>query len=115
MSVYQWRPTQFLLMNSVQGSQYGNSNYLAFMKELDLVLSMSCRVNCHKNTVVEIFFEPLKKRVTIKRIFSTRHEAKTDIFNFIEMFFNMKKLHSYTCPVSPANFEESYFWEQKTI
>jgi putative transposase len=72
---------------------------------------MSRRGNCHDNAVAESFFATLKKRVTRKKIYSTRDEAKTEIFNFIEMFYNPKKRHSYTGGVSPAKFEEAYFLE----
>ena len=115
MAVYQRRPKQSVLVHSDQGSQYGSSDYLAFMKEHDLVPLMSRRGNCHDNAVAESFFATLKKRVTRKKIFSTRDEAKTEIFNFIEMFYNPKKRHSHTGGVSPAKFEESYFLEQQTV
>jgi putative transposase len=81
------------------------------MKEHNLKPSMSRRGNCHDNAVAESFFATLKKRVTRKKIYSTRDEAKTEIFNFIEMFYNPKKRHSYTGGVSPAKFEEAYFLE----
>ena len=60
MAVYQRRPTQSVLVHSDQGSQYGSSDYLAFMKEHDLVPSMSRRGNCHDNAVAESFLQPLK-------------------------------------------------------
>lgn len=55
MAVYQRRPTQSVLVYSDQGSQYGSSDYLAFMKERDLVPSMSRKGNCHDNAVAESF------------------------------------------------------------
>jgi putative transposase len=76
---------------------------------------MSRRRNCHDNAVAESFFATLKKRVTRKKIYSTRDEAKTEIFNFIEIFYNPKKRHSHTGVVPPAKFEESYFLEQKFV
>lgn len=115
MAVYQRRPKQSVLVHSDQGSQYGSADYLAFMKEHNLAPSMSRRGNCHDNAVAESFFATLKKRVTRKKIFSTRDEAKTEIFNFIEMFYNPKKRHSHTNGVSPAKFEEAYFMGQHTV
>ena len=67
---------------------------------------MSRRGNCHDNAVAESFFTTLKKRVTRKKIYLTRDEAKTEMFNFIEMFYNPKKRHSHTGGVSPTKFEE---------
>lgn len=115
MALYQRRPRHSVLVHIDQGSQYGSSDYLAFMKEHGLVPSMSRIGNCHDNAVAESFFATLKKRVTRKKIFSTRDEAKTEIFNFIEMFYNPKKRHSHTGGVSPTKFEESYFLEQQTV
>jgi putative transposase len=115
MAVYQRRPKQSVLVHSDQGSQYGSADYLAFMKEHNLAPSMSRRGNCHDNAVAESFFATLKKRVIRKKIFSTRDEAKTEIFNFIEMFYNPKKRHSHTNGVSPAKFEEAYFMGQQTV
>ncbi len=115
MAVYQRRPKQTVLVHSDQGSQYGSADYLAFMKEHNLTPSMSRRGNCHDNAVAESFFATFKKRVIRKKIYSTRDEAKTEIFNFIEMFYNPKKRHSHTGGVSPAKFEEAYFLEQQTV
>ena len=57
---------------------------------------MSRRGNCHDNAVAESFFATFKKRVTKRKIYSTRDEAKTEIFNFIEMFYNPIKRHTHT-------------------
>ncbi|WP_193330725.1 IS3 family transposase [Pseudoalteromonas ulvae] len=115
MAVYQRRPEQSVLVHSDQGSQYGSADYLAFMKEHNLIPSMSRRGNCHDNAVAESFFATFKKRVIRKKIYSTRVEAKTEIFNFIEMFYNPKKRHSHTGGISPAKFEEAYFLKQQTV
>lgn len=115
MAVYQRRPKRSVLVHSDQGSQYGSADYLSFMKEHNLVPSMSRRGNCHDNAVAESFFATFKKRVIRKKVYSTRAEAKTEIFNFIEMFYNPKKRHSHTGGVSPAKFEEAYFLEQQTV
>lgn len=113
MAVYKRRPKDSMLVHSEQGSQYGSSDYLAFIKEHNLKPSISRRGNCHDSAVAESFFATFKKRVTRKKIYSTRDEAKTEIFNFIEMFYNPKKRHSYTGGVSPAKFEKAYFWNSK--
>ena len=114
MAVYQRRPKQSVLVHSDQGSQYGSADYLAFMKENNLVPSMSRRGNCHDNAVAESFFATFKKRVIRRKIFSTRDEAKTEIFNFIEMFYNPKNVIRIQA-VSPAKLEEAYFLKQQTV
>ena len=76
---------------------------------------MSRRGNYHDNAVAESFFATIKKCIVKRKIYSTREDAKTEIFNFIEMFYNPKKRHSYTGGSSPAKFEEAYFSELQTV
>jgi putative transposase len=115
MAVWQRSPKNEVLVHSDQGSQYASSDYLAFMNEHKLIPSMSRRGNCHDNAVAESFFATFKKRVTKRKIYSTREEAKGEIFNFIAMFYNPVKRHSHTGGVSPAKFEEAYFLEAATV
>ena len=115
MAVWTRQPTETVLVDSGQGSQYGSNDYLALMKKNNLGPSMSRRGNCHDNAVAEIFFETLKKRVTKRKICATREEAKREIFNFIEMFYNPVKRHSHTDGVSPAKFEEDYFSRLESV
>jgi putative transposase len=102
MAVWQRQPKKEVLVHSDQGSQYASADYLAFMREHNLKPSMSRRGNCHDNAVAESFFATIKKRVTKRKIYSTREEAKAEIFNFIEMFYNPIKRHSHTGGISPA-------------
>ena len=115
MAVYQRQPKSEVMVHSDQGSQYGSADYLAFMKEHNLVPSMSRRGNCHDNAVAESFFATIKKHIVRKKIYTTRNDAKAEIFNFIEMFYNPKKRHSHTGGISPAKFEEDYFSELKSV
>lgn len=71
--------------------------------------SVSRRGNCHDNAVAESFFTTFKKRMTKKKIYATREDAKREIFNFIEMFHNPAKRHSHTGGMSPIKFEEDNF------
>ena len=109
MAVWKRQPKEPALVHSDQGSQYGSADYLAFLKENNLEPSMSRRGNCHDNAVAESFFATFKKRVTQKKIYATRDEARGEIFNFIEMFYNPVKRHSHTGGVSPAKYEADYF------
>ncbi len=115
MAVCSRRPKEKVLVHSDQGSQYGSADYLAFMKANNLEPSMSRRGNCHDNAVAESFFATFKKRVTKKKIYATREEAKREIFNFIEMFYNPVKRHSHTGGVSPVKFEEDYFLKLESV
>jgi|TARA_B110000211_G_scaffold44294_1_gene46816 putative transposase len=79
------------------------------MRVNNLKPSMSRPGNCHDNAVAESFFATFKKRVTRRKIYPTREEAKSELFNFIEMFYTPVKRHSHTGGASPAKFEETYF------
>ena len=105
MAVMQRQPKSSVLVHSDQGSQYGSADYLAFMKANNLEPSMSRRGNCHDNAVAESFFATFKKRVTQRKVYSTRSDAKTEIFNFIEMFYNPIKRHSHTGGISPVQLK----------
>ena len=109
MAVWRRQPNEPVRVHSDQGSQYGSADYLAFIRENNLEPSMSRRGNCHDNAVAESFFATFKKRVIQRKIYATREEAKGEIFNFIEMFYNPVKRHSHTGGVSPAKFDEAYF------
>jgi len=115
MAVWQRQPKNEVLVHSDQGSQYASHDYLDFMSDNNLKPSMSRRGNCHDNAVAESFFATFKKRVTKRKIYSTREDAKTEIFNFIEMFYNPIKRHSHTGGVSPAKYEETYLLESTRV
>ncbi len=115
MAVWTRQPTETVLLHSDQGSQYGSHDYLTFMKANKLEPSMSRRGNCHDNAVAESFFATLKKRVIKRKIYATREEAKREIFNFIEMFYNSVERHSHTGGVSPGKFEEDYFSRLESV
>lgn len=115
MAVWRRQPKESVLVHSDQGSQYGSVDYLAFMKANNLEPSMSRRGNCHDNAVAESFFATFKKRVTQRKIYSTRSEAKSEIFNFIEMFYNPIKRHTHTGGVSPVAFEDAYYSRLESV
>ena len=74
MAVYQRQPKAEVMVHSDQGSQYGSADYLAFMKEHNLVPSMSRAGNCHDNAIAESFFATIKKRIIKRKIYSTRED-----------------------------------------
>lgn len=66
---------------------------------------MSRRGNCYDNAVAESFFSSLKKEQVKRRIYATREEAKADVFEYIEVFYNRKRRHSHLNQLSPIAFE----------
>lgn len=109
------QPRDPVLIHSDQGSQYGSHDYAAFMEANNFIPSMSRRGNCHDNAVAESFFATFKKRVTRRKIYNTREEAKTEIFNFIEMFYNPIKRHSHNGGLSPVKYEEAYLKRLESV
>ena len=67
---------------------------------------MSRRGNCYDNAVAESFFSSLKKERVRGRIYSTLNEARADIFDYIEVFYNRRRRHSALGMISPAEFEQ---------
>lgn len=97
-----------VILHSDQGSQYSSYEYQQFIKKYNITPSMSRRGNCYDNAVAESFFKTFKKELVRKQIFRTRSEATSKIFEYIEMFYNSKRRHSYLGYISPNEFEKRY-------
>jgi putative transposase len=109
MAVWRRRPTNEVLMHSDQGSQFSSYDWQDFLKEHRLKPSMSRRGNCHDNAVSESFFQLLKRERIRRRTYATRDEARQDVFDYIEMFYNPKCRHGNNNRLSPVDFERQYF------
>jgi len=107
MAVWRRRPKQRVMVHSDQGSQYGSDDWQRFLKSNNLEPSMSRRGNCWDNAVAESFFSSLKKERIKKRIYKTRVLAKSDVFDYIESFYNRTRRHSHLGGVSPEAFERA--------
>ncbi len=105
MAVWKRKPKGRVIVHSDQGSQYGSDDWLRFCKAHNLDPSMSRRGNCWDNAVAESFFSSLKKERIRKQIYRSRDLAKADVFDYIEMFYNRTRRHSYLGGVSPEAFE----------
>lgn len=100
------RPGKGLLHHSDRGSQYASDDYGNLLKSYDMRMSMSRKGDCWDNAVMESFFGTLKKELVHHRKYRTRAEARQDIFEFIEVFYNRERLHSSLGYMSPAAYEE---------
>lgn len=107
MSVWRRRPTETVIVHSDQGTQYGSDAWYRFCVSHNLKPSMSRRGNCWDNAVAESFFSSLKKERIKKQIYRTRDQARADIFDYIEMFYNRQRRHSHLGDVSPEVFEQA--------
>ena len=69
---------------------------------------MSRRGNCHDNAVAESFFQLLKRERVRRHVYATREEARSDMFDYIEMFYNAQRRHGFNNQLSPVEYEEQY-------
>ena len=105
MALWRRRPPPGLLHHSDRGSQYACADYRDKLDEHGLVCSMSRKGDCWDNAVSESFFKTLKVERVNDRDYWTREEAKTDIADYIELFYNRKRRHSYLGYASPVEYE----------
>ncbi len=106
MAVWRRKPPPGVLVHSDQGTQFTGHDWQDFLKAHGLVCSMSRRGNCHDNAVAESFFQLLKRERIKRRMYVTREEAKSDVFNYIEMFYNTRRQHGHNDGLSPVEFEK---------
>lgn len=107
MALLERRPAPGLLHHSDQGSQYTSSTYLNCLHEALVKLSMSGVGNCYDNAVVESFFSTLKTEC-VTGIFLTHAQARSAIFEYMEVWYNRQRLHSTLGYLSPVDFERRF-------
>ncbi len=95
-----------VIHHSDRGSQYTSDDFRNELDKHGIQCSMSGRGNCYDNAVVESFFGLLKRERVNRVRYRTRDEARADIFDYIECFYNRKRRHSYVGYISPVDFEE---------
>ena len=92
--------------HSDQGSTYASDDYRQALEHHGITCSMSRRGNCHDNAAMESWFSTLKSELGER--FDTPSEAKQELFDYIEVFYNQKRRHSTLGYLSPADFERTY-------
>ena len=105
MAVWQRNPDKGLIVHSDQGVQYASHQYRQLLKGNGFIGSMSKKGCCWDNAVAESFFGSLKQERVHWRNYETRYEAQQDIMNYITMWYNSNRLHSYLGYQCPNNFE----------
>jgi putative transposase len=106
MALGRRQPEAGLLHHSDRGSQYASHVYRELLADRGIACSMSGKGECLDNAVAERFFGSLKRERTSKRHYLTRQEARDDIIDYIEMFYNSWRKHSYLGYVSPNEYEK---------
>ena len=106
MAIHQRRPGSDLLHHSDRGSQYACNDYQDLLKSHGILPSMSRTGNCYDNAVMESFFGSLKTECVHHCNYPTRNQAKRDIFEYIEVFYNRERIHSPLGYLSPQDCED---------
>jgi transposase InsO family protein len=105
MALQRRRPPQGLLHHSDRGSQYASGDYQRVLAEHGIVCSMSRRGDCWDNAVAESFFATLKVELVHDAAWATRAAARTELFDYLEIFYNGQRRHSALGYLSPRAFE----------
>jgi len=105
MALLHRQPGQDLLHHSDRGVQYASEDYQQLLLNHGITVSMSGRGNCYDNAMMESFWATLKTELIHQQNYATREQAKQSIFEYIEVFYNRKRLHSSLGYVSPESFE----------
>lgn len=105
MAIVRNQPPANLLFHSDRGVQYASADYRAALARSSLVASMSRKGNCYDNAAIESFWSTLKFELVYRRDFATRSDARAQIFDYIETFYNRKRSHSALNYLSPVDFE----------
>lgn len=115
MAVWRRKPKNEILIHSDQGTQYTSSDWQSFLKAHKLVCSMSRRGNCYDNAVAESFFQLLKRERIKRKTYKTREDARRDVFEYIEMFYNPIRRHGNNGNLSPVEFERQYLQQAESV
>lgn len=106
MAVQRRKPKEKVLIHSDQGSQFTSIEWATFLKHHNLVHSMSLRGSCHDNSVAKRFFNLLERERISLRVYRSRDEARQDVFDYIEMFYNSKRKHARNGKLPPVEFKK---------
>jgi len=105
MAIWRRGRPKALLHHSDRGSQYTSEQFQRLMADHGVTCSMSRSGNCWDNAAMESFFSSLKTERTARKTYRTRDQARADVFDYIERFYNPKRRHSTLGYLSPMEFE----------
>lgn len=101
------RPAGKVVHHSDRGSQYGSFDFQKALEVAGGICSMSGKGNCYDNAAMESFFSSLKVECIQGRVYESRKQARSDLFDWIERWYNRKRRHSYLGYVSPEQYEKN--------
>ncbi len=107
MAITKRRPTGRVMHHTDQGSVYASDEYTAKLRSNNMIQSMSRKGDCYDNAVAESFFSTLKNELVLGCVFKSREEARSEIFDYIEIFYNRKRIHQSLGYKAPDMFEQN--------
>jgi len=107
-ALWQRKPGCGVIFHSDQGSQYACKAFRELLHNHKFIQSMSGKGNCYDNAVAESFFHTLKTELVYFQTYHTREEARNDVFEYIETFYNRIRMHSTINYCSPVQFEQRW-------
>lgn len=107
MAITRRNPTEPLIHHSDRGVQYTSEDYMHLLQSNGMQPSMSRKGNCWDNAMMESFWSTLKTELVNDEDYATHEQARASIFEYIEVFYNRKRLHSSLGYLSPESFEAS--------
>jgi len=115
MAIDAREPRDELIHHSDRGGQYASNDFRNELAKHNIECSMSGAGNCYDNAVAESFFGVLKRERVNGRMYRTRDEARSDIFEYIEVFYNRRRRHSYLGHISPVDYEKQSNGSLETV
>lgn len=105
MALLREQPRPGLIFHSDRGVQYASSAYRQALRAAGLIASMSRRANCYDNAAMESFWSTLKLELVYRRRYESHPEARAELFDYIEAFYNRQRAHSALGYLSPVDFQ----------
>jgi len=115
MALAQRRPEPGLIWHSDQGSQFVSLAFGQQARRAGIAQSMGSRGDCYDNAVAESFFATLKKELIHRRSWPTKAELRTEVFDYVEVFYNRQRRHRHLGQLSPAQFEATNITHEDQI
>jgi putative transposase len=108
MAIWCRKPDSWVTVHFDQGSQYTSHGWPCFLKASNLQASVSRRRNCHDNAVAKSFFQLLKRERIKRQLYLTRDDARRDVVDYVEMFYNNRRRHGFNEMLSPVEYEKRF-------
>lgn len=107
MAIVHRQPPKGLIHHSDRGVQYASDKYRSLLNGCGLVQSMSRKGDCYDNAPMESWFSSFKRETIGRSVFDSHRQARAEVFEYVEVFYNRRRLHSALGYVSPAAYEDA--------